>query len=322
MKAPEIFFEMHALLLVIGGTFAAALVAYPYASLSRTVDYLLWGLLFKRKKEYLKVSQEIAASRNSFFMSQTYAASDEAHPFFREASMFLMNRNIDDPALEEILRNRSEYFRKRYEEDTTVLRSLARYAVSFGFFAAICAVLEMLPLLQSHSGEFSAVLFHGFGSALIGIFWGMALSSILILPVADSAAKASDEDSMLRSLIIDGMVLIRTRATDDHFQAYLRGYLSLADRSEFKIYSKNVIPFKVPPVQKKIEVQSEEIQAIQEPPPTNEVEVSEVSDNTVFPVAVSGHVEASISVASAKPTDLAQFDFKDLKVREARKKFR
>jgi flagellar motor component MotA len=312
VKTPDLFFNSQIILFVLGCTLAAALVAYPYASLSRTVDYLLWGLLFKKKKQYLKVSQEIAAARNSFFAEQIYSASDDVHPFFREASLFLMNRNIDDEALEEILRNRSDYFKKRYEEDAGVLRSLAKYPVSFGILSAITSALAVLPGIQNHSVDLVTGILQGAGGALIAVFWGMALANFLILPVADSAAKAADEDAMLRNLIIDGMVLIRCRATDDHFQAYLRGYLSLADRSEFKIFAKSAVPYANVPVAKKVvaapPVQTQEASAntavsITVPPPTSEVESS-------FP---PGHVEESVSIASANPSNLTQFDFKDAK---------
>ena len=292
-KTPDIFFNSQIIIFVLGCTLAAALVAYPFASLSRTVDYLLWGLLFKKKKQYLKVSHEIAAARNSFFADQVYAASEDAHPFFREASLFLMNRNIDDQALGEILRNRSDYFKKRYEEDAGVIRSLAKYPVSFGFLSAITSIMAVIPAIENHTVDLTTGALHAAGSSLIAIFWGLALANFLILPVADSAGKAADEDSMLRNLIIDGMGLIRSRATDDHFQAYLRGYLSLADRSEFKIFTKNVIPFAKVPVQKKVVAVAPEPTEPAEatvPPPTTDVEES-----------------------PASPTDLAQINFKDAK---------
>ena len=293
VKTPDVFFDSQIIVFVLGSTLAAALVAYPFSSLSRSIDYLLWGMLFKKKKQYLKVSQEIAAARNSFAAEQIYAASDTAHPFFREAALFLMNRNIDDVALQEILRNRSDYFKKRYEEDASVLKSLAKYPISFGFLSAITSILAVFPGIQNRTVEILPAVLHGAGGALIGLFWGMALANFLILPVADSAAKSADEDSMLRNLIIDGIVLIRSRATDDHFQAYLRGYLSLADRSEFKIFASAATPFTKVPVMKKVVPVTEESQVKSQtqalPPATTEVE------------------------ATANPSNLTQFNFKDTK---------
>lgn len=338
VKTPEIFFDVHGLFFIVGATLAAGLVAYPYSSLARTFDYLLWGLILKKNKDYLKVSQEIAASRNAFFNSQNYMASEDAHPFFKESAMFLMNRNIDDSALKDVLRNRSDYFKKRYEEDAGVLKAMAKYPVSFGYISAVVSLLAVVPQMQSHPAEVISILFHGAALALSSIFWGLAIANFLILPVADSALKAADEDSMLRSLIIDGMVLIRTRATDDHFQAYLRGYLSLADRSEFKIFSK-AIPFSVVPIQKKVEAvgtpepapvvfQSRvttvaPVVAAVPPvaeanPTTNEETMPSISiavENAI-PALVpgsKGHVEASIKVTPDNVSNLTDMDFKDLK---------
>lgn len=236
-KTPDLFYDTHAMILVLGGTLAAAFVAYPYSSLSRTVDYLVWGLLFKRQKEYLKVSQDIASARNSYLGSQSFISAEDSHPFFREAATFLMNRNIDTKAVEEILRTRSEYFRKRYEEDAGILKSLAKYPPAFGAIGAVTVIIEIMQKLNtvplSNLGHLGAL-------AMVSVFWGVAISSFIILPLADSSLKATHEDSNMRELIIDGILLIRRKVNDEHFQAYLRGYLSVSDRSELKVYPSKI----------------------------------------------------------------------------------
>lgn len=233
-RNPSIFMDMHAVILVIGGTFAVAFVAYPYSSLIRTVDYLIWGLLFKKKEEALKLSQEIAELRNYFNRKIVYTAPEKSHPFFRESAHFLMNKNIDTDALENILRNRSDNVKKRYKEDAKILTSLGKYPPAFGLLGASTGMIEMMQNLGTGG---SAGIGQAMAVALVATFWGIAMANFIILPLADSAAKSTDEDSTLRNLIIDGMLLIRQNVTDDHFQAYLRGYLTLAERTELKIFS-------------------------------------------------------------------------------------
>lgn len=233
-KAPGIFFDANSLLIVLGGTIAVALIAYPYATLMRTIDFLIWGLIFKKKKDYLQISQDIAGARNSFLINQNYLASEESHPFLREAVLFLLNRNIDDRAFEEILKNRSEFFKKRYVDDALVLRSLVKYPIALGFLAA---VVKGVSLFWNFEASTQSAVAHEAAMALVAIFWGLAVACFLFFPISDSANKAVEEDQELRNLIIDGMILIREKATDDYFQAYLRGYLNLNERSNFKIFS-------------------------------------------------------------------------------------
>ena len=87
-KTPLIFLDANALIIVFGGTVAAALIAFPYASLSRTVDFFLWGLIFKKKNKFLKVSQDVAGARGAFLVNQNYLTNDETHPFLRECVLF------------------------------------------------------------------------------------------------------------------------------------------------------------------------------------------------------------------------------------------
>ena len=237
-KNPQIFFHTGSLILVLGGTLAVAFIAFPFASLAKTVDYLLWGFLFKKKREYLKVSQDIAGARSAFQNGQNFTASDDSHPFFKESIILLLNGNITDDGFGEVLRQRSEYFKKKYKDDAKVLVSLAKYPPAFGLLGAAIGMMDMMNALSTGAQvNMGQTMMLAFAST----FWGIALSNFVILPIADSASKSVDDDHMLRSLIIDGMVLIRQSVSDDHFQAYMRGYLSLSDRSEFKIYSRKSV---------------------------------------------------------------------------------
>lgn len=227
-------FDVGTLMIVIGGTVAVGLIAYPYTTLLRTVDYLTWGLIFKKKKNYLLISQDIAGARNSYLINQNYLTNDESHPFLREAVLFLSNKNIDNKAFEEILIKRSEFFKKRYVDDALVIRSLVKYPIALGVIAAF---VKAASLLWTFEASTQVSVAHDGAMAFVAVFWGVAVSAMIFFPLSDSANKSAEEDQEIRNLIIDGMILIREKATDDHFQAYLRGYLSLNERSNFKIFT-------------------------------------------------------------------------------------
>ena len=231
-RNPGIFFEPHAIVLVVGGTFAAGLLAFPLNSLTRIVDFFLWGMIFKKKKEYLKVSQEISGARQSYLINQNYFTAEDSHPFLREAVLFLLNKNIDNAAFFEILRKRSAFFHKKYQEDAEVISSLARYPIGLGVLGLARSFIESF---QSFGSANSPGIGVAVAVALVPLCLGFAFSNLILMPIADSARQASDQDVLLRNLIIDGMILIRSGATDDHFQAHLRGYLNLVDRNELKI---------------------------------------------------------------------------------------
>ena len=295
MKMPMIYLDQQAFMVVMGGTIAIALIAYPYASLTRIVDYFIWGLIFKKKNKHLKISQDIAGARSSFLMNQTYLTTEESHPFLRESVMFLLNRNISTKAFEEILKNRSDIFKKKYNEDATVIKSLGKYPIMFGFIAFL---LKSIEILSTVSTVKHANIGLEFAIAAISVVWGLVFTSIFIYPLADSATKSADEDQIFRNLIVDGMVLIRQKATDDHFQAYLRGYLNINDRSELKIFTAtNQYPFAVAPrIENKEEVIEENELVIPE-------YVEPVKAEEPSPAAI-----AAVEVEQAPPTRKPSFE--------------
>jgi chemotaxis protein MotA len=304
-KVPLVFLEWHTLLIVWGGTVAAALIAYPYATLSRTIDYFIWGLLFKKQKDYLKISQDIAGARNSFLINQNYMTNDDCHPFLREAVLFLLNRNIDNEAFKQILQNRSDFFKKKYVDDAQVLKSLIKYPIALGFLGA---TVKIVGVLLSFETSTQAAMATELSVAFVSIFWGVAFACFVLFPLADSANKAVNEDQVIRNLIIDGMILIREKATDDYFQAYLRGYLSLSDRGEFKILGgKMTFPYgsPVPKVEKKHK------EVAHEKEPYSVPDASEVKANSKM--ELSGRVDEPVKIETNASTDLGAFKFKDLR---------
>ncbi len=258
VKMPMMYLDQQAFMIVLGGTIAIALIAYPYASLTRIIDYFIWGLVFKKKNKHLKISQDIAGARSSFLINQTYLTTEESHPFLRESVMFLLNRNIDNSAFEEILQHRSDFFKKKYNEDATIIKSLGKYPIIFGLIAFLFKSIEILSTVSTVK---HANLGFEFAVAAVAVLLGLVLTGIFIYPLADSATKAADEDQIFRNLIVDGMILIRQKATDDHFQAYLRGYLNINDRGEFKIFTATAqYPFAVAPrIENKEELKAESL---------------------------------------------------------------
>jgi len=191
--------------------------------------------------------------------------NDESHPFLREAVLFLSNRNIDNKAFRDILKNRSDFFKKKYVDDALVLRSLVKYPIAVGFLAAI---IKLVTLFGNYEVTTQGGLAHQAAAAFVCVFWGLAISFVVFYPLSDSANKGVEEDQEIRNLIIDGMILIRDKSTDDHFQAYLRGYLNLNDRSEFKIFGgRSGTPYgnlKAPKIEVKDEVETPSVMETRE----------------------------------------------------------
>lgn len=231
-KSPLVFLDPHAILIVVGGTLAAGFIAFQGQSLTRVLDFVIWGALFRRKRRYLKVAKDIAIIRASYLGGKNPPNSDSFDPFLREGIEFLFDRKATSVGLVDLLRTRSSYFLKLYRNDAKVLASLAKYPPAFGLLGAATGMIEMMQNLGAGG---SSAIGQAMAVALVATFWGIAIANFFILPLADAAARAAQDDSTLRDLIIDGLKLIKDEVGDQQFKGHLRGYLSLEERHNFNV---------------------------------------------------------------------------------------
>src|SRR5262245_20510417 len=83
---PGIFLDSYALILVLGGTLAAALVAFPLRQFASAFDFLFFGALMPRKKSMVKAVEHLMMlSARPEFASIDETVRKEMHPYMIEA---------------------------------------------------------------------------------------------------------------------------------------------------------------------------------------------------------------------------------------------
>gem|GEM_PF-449696 len=235
-QSAMIFFDPKAMIMVFGGTLAVAILSFQSRAVMRIVEFVLWGVLFRRKRKYLKAANDMALVRLNFLSGRAPVVDPEYDPLLKEGVEFLFEKSISSEGLVELLKTRAGYFSRFYKEDARILQSLAKYPPALGLLGAAIGMMEMI---QGLGATGMGGLANGMVTALLSIFWGVSFANFILLPLADAALKAAHEDAMFRDLIIDGFFLIREGVSDQQFRGHLRGYLSLEDRQNFHVLEAN-----------------------------------------------------------------------------------
>lgn len=207
---PAIFLDSHAVILVLGGTLAVALIAFPYKKLEDIFSLIIFGVLSKKKSSFLEQAQELI--RLSFVTEANQPiniSTAPKHPFMREALYLLVKDYIDADELKNILQKRSDFFKKKYLADAKTINAIAKFPPAFGLLGASTGMISMMSNIgqgqQDKIGEAMAI-------ALVATFWGIAIANFILLPLADFAARVVQEDQHVRAMIIDGVVLIKEKS--------------------------------------------------------------------------------------------------------------
>jgi chemotaxis protein MotA len=227
------FLNSHALILVLGGTCAAALISYPTSTLKNLVRFSLLGFLFKvRRNDFLVATQilEVHFACQSMQIGPKTQIDENFHPFLGEGLALLKRRKFSKEELEQILDSRIHIVKKTYMNDAKIIKALAKFPPALGLLGTTAGAISMMTQLQGDFEQIGPML----AGALVSTFWGLALSHLMILPLADYAIKVGVEEVHTREMIAKAVVMIEGAESSHVLFEKVAGYLPIAERRKYR----------------------------------------------------------------------------------------
>jgi len=224
------FLNSHAILLVIGGTIAAALISIPLSQVRSLIRLVIWGGIFKQHNSRIEIVKDIiSAAIYATKSERTHLRTrTSVHPFLKEGYFLLAEGHIRKRDLLEILKLRSQYFKRAYLEDAQAVAALAKFPPAFGLLGAATGMITMMSDLGTGGQE---VIGAAMAHALVATFWGVGLANFLLLPLADYAQRLVNEDTAVRHLIVEGLMQIDKGSNPFYVAERINSFLPPGDRS-------------------------------------------------------------------------------------------
>lgn len=240
MPNPKLFLDLHALILVVGGTLAAALIGFPIKRLLSFFNFFISGVLFKKKLSNPDLGEQIFRSyafHKEGKLDQFYADT-HYHPFLVE-SVRLMSRNgFEEHELSEILETRIEQVKNEYLSDAKILNALAKFPPAFGLLGASTGMIVMMTRLGSGGAE---TIGPAMAIALVATFWGIAVANMIFLPLSDYATKAATDEAKQRKMIADAVVAMNNECSYAFLVEKTISHVPLLERLAYKSKVKNYL---------------------------------------------------------------------------------
>lgn len=229
VKNPMMFLDTHAILLVVGGTLAATLLAYPVNQLTQLVDFILFGVFSRKKTDYISLVEEMAEVNLCMKTHNPNIRYKEfSHFFLKEGVNLLHEKTYTYDDVSDILEDRASAFKNKYQQDAKILNAIAKYPPAFGLLGATTGMISMMTNLGGPGG--TAAIGQAMAVALVATFWGIATANFVFLPLADHAQKAFIKDEFTRNFIKEGILLIKKGTNQRVFIERLCSMLSLEER--------------------------------------------------------------------------------------------
>lgn len=231
----KIYLNTHAFFIVFGGTLAATFVSFPFGHLYKVARVFVGKALGKNSTPHIKVIEEIVELSQGLQDNQNYLIEnvDNIRTHFLKEAVELHNEGgVPLAELDLMLRKRSEVHFARYEEESHVFKTVARFPPAFGLLGAVSGMIALMAGLGSPDsfkqiGPAMAI-------AMVATLYGIALANFVFVPLGESLTKWNKEDHLMRNIVIDGIKLLRRRQHPLIVEEHLKSYLLSSERQRLK----------------------------------------------------------------------------------------
>jgi chemotaxis protein MotA len=226
-----VFLDVHAAVIVLGGTLAVSLIMFPVRHLGHITKVYLRALSGKGSTKTIDTIYEIVdiAKGQQSGQNLNQLAEKAKNPFLKESILLLAKGGFNEEDLDDILETRLQIQNEEYKHHATTYKVLGKFPPAFGLTGA---TLGMIALLQGlgQEGAFEK-LGPAMSIALVATFYGLIVANVFVIPMGEKLAQASEEDLNLRRIVIDGVKLIRLKKHPLLVEEYLISYLKPVERN-------------------------------------------------------------------------------------------
>lgn len=234
-KDSKIFLDAHAILIVVGGTFAATLISFSAKNVLNLIKVFVARTLRGSNHAYDEVIKEIVDLAKGYRENEGYLANKVKSiktPFLREAVQLQVEGGLDPREIDLILQKRALTHYARYEDDADMFKTLAKFPPAFGLLGAVLGIIAMMQNL----GGADALKSVGpaLAVALIATLYGIAIANFVFIPIGENLAKFNKVDNIVRQMVLDGIKLIRAKKHPIVVEENVKSYLLPNERLKLK----------------------------------------------------------------------------------------
>ena len=224
----RMFYDSHAVIIIFGGSFAATLIRFPLSAilhgmpLGAKFAFTMSRLSARDLVDELARIAEIARKQGPVGLEKV--ETDE--PFLAKGIRYVAD-GYDLEFIRDNMERDRDNFLMHLNEGSKIYRAIGDCAPAFGMIGTLLGMVQMFSNMSDPSklGPFMAV-------ALLATLYGALVANLFCLPIADKLhGKLLDEETN-RTLIIDGILMIRDSKSPTLVREMLLAYLPESHRHE------------------------------------------------------------------------------------------
>jgi chemotaxis protein MotA len=224
----SMFVSDHAIIIIFGGSFAATLIRFPLSSIFHGLPLGMKFVFTMRRISQRELVDEIAglaeiARKQGPIGLEKVEVED---PYLAKGIRFVAD-GYDAEFIRDNLERDRDNFLSHLDEGQKIYRAVGDCAPAFGMIGTLIGMVQMFANMTDPSklGPYMA-------TALLATLYGAVVANIVCLPIADKLHLKLVDEEINRTLIIDGVLMIRESKSPTLVREMLIAYLPEKHRGE------------------------------------------------------------------------------------------
>jgi chemotaxis protein MotA len=224
------YFDKHAVIIIFGGATAATMTRFPFSviahGLPMGMKYAFGGRAIQPRELIEEITRIADIARKGGPMA--LESVQTADPFLAQGLRYVAD-GYEKDAIRETMERDRDIFLQHLTEGSKVYRAYGDCAPAWGMIGTIIGMVTMFANMSDPSKLGPAM-----ATALLATLYGAMIANMICLPIADKLHVKVEEEDVSRSLIIDGILLIRESKSPSLVREMLSTYLPEHARHELE----------------------------------------------------------------------------------------
>ena len=210
------FADLKSLLIVLGGSYAATLIAFRFGDAMRAILFIAKAFLTgKADKDFLEVYHTVISlcekRANKELITDEEISTVKNKDLQNWLQDFIAVDLVTEEMIQEIVRSEIEMYNYRSFEEIDMLEFMGRAAPAFGMIGTVVGLIMMLGSVDGEGGADIAGLMGGMAVAMITTLYGVLLSQLIFLPIASKRFQLKETQVLLMEMIREGLLYLKRR---------------------------------------------------------------------------------------------------------------
>ncbi len=219
------FVDVPSLLIVVGGTFGAVMMKFSLAQILGAFKVAIKAFIFKLDKPEQLIEQTVEMANEARKGGLLALEGKETENGFLAKGIQLMVDGHEPDVVRKTLYTDLNSTIERHESGQKIFKAAGESAPAMGMIGTLIGLIQMLGNMSDPKAIGPAMAI-----ALLTTLYGAIIANVFALPLADKLSLRSNEERMIKSMIIDSLNGIQEGRNPRVIEEILNTYLPASKR--------------------------------------------------------------------------------------------